>query len=116
MNVITNRLIRLGILKHDLDYHLVRLSIVIVLLLLGYQNWLAWFAHEAEELIPYMRGLLISETYPIFGIRDGGWVLGFLEWLFAALLFAGSWNKKAGVLGAACAGFPFFCDIHRPFI
>jgi uncharacterized membrane protein YkgB len=38
--------------------------------------------------------------YPVFGVRGASWVLGASEWLFAALLFWGFWNKKAGVLGA----------------
>src|ERR1700752_5041244 len=38
--------------------------------------------------------------YPVFGIRGASWFLGASEWLFAALLFWGFWNKKAGILGA----------------
>jgi uncharacterized membrane protein YkgB len=42
--------------------------------------------------------------YPVFGIRGASWFLGGSEWLFAALLFWGFWNKKAGILGAlGCA-------------
>ena len=108
MKSIQNTLIRHEIVKHDIDYHFVRLSIVIVLLIFGYQNWLAWFAQEAQALIPYMGGLLTSWIYPIFGIRDGSWLLGISEGLMAVLLFSGFWNRKAGVLGAACAVFLFF--------
>jgi uncharacterized membrane protein YkgB len=38
--------------------------------------------------------------YPVFGIRGASWFLGVSEWLFCALLFAGFWNKKLGILGA----------------
>src|SRR6267143_7296462 len=38
--------------------------------------------------------------YPVFGIRGATWFLGVSEWLIAALLFWGFWNKKAGILGA----------------
>jgi len=38
--------------------------------------------------------------YPVLGIRGASWFLGGSEWLFAALLFWGFWNKKAGILGA----------------
>src|SRR5262249_27324895 len=34
------------------------------------------------------------------GIRGASWFLGVSEWLFGALIFAGYWNKTAGVLGA----------------
>jgi len=32
--------------------------------------------------------------------RGASWFLGVSEWLFCALLFAGFWNKKLGILGA----------------
>ena len=44
-------LIRLGILKEDLDYHLIRASMVIIFLFFGYQKW---FQYEADVLIPYI--------------------------------------------------------------
>jgi uncharacterized membrane protein YkgB len=45
--------------------------------------------------------------YPVFGVRGATWFLGVSEWLFGALLFAGFWNKKLGILGAlgSCASF-----------
>src|SRR5258708_8931117 len=84
--------------KSDFDYHLVRGSMVLVFLLFGYQKW---FEYEAETLIPFIgNGPLIFWMYPVFGIRGASWFLGGSEWLFAALLFWGFWNKKAGMLGA----------------
>src|SRR5438445_12798192 len=84
--------------KSDLDYHLIRASMVLIFLLFGYQKW---FAYEAETLIPFIsNGPLIFWMYPVFGIRGASWFLGGSEWLFAALLFCGFWNKKAGILGA----------------
>jgi uncharacterized membrane protein YkgB len=38
--------------------------------------------------------------YPVFGVRGASCFLGASEWLFAALLLWGFWNKKAGILGA----------------
>jgi uncharacterized membrane protein YkgB len=105
MKFITNLLIRLGILKDDLDYHLIRAAMVIIFLFFGYQKW---FQYEAQALIPYIsHGLLIFWMYPVFGVRGATWFLGVSEWLFGALLFAGFWNKKLGILGAlgACASF-----------
>ena len=67
MNFITSTLIKLGILKDDLDYHFVRASMVIIFFFFGYQKW---FNYEAKVLIPYIsHGPLIFWMYPVFGIR-----------------------------------------------
>jgi uncharacterized membrane protein YkgB len=98
MNFIIKSLIKLGILKKDLDYHLLRALMVIICLFFGYQKS---FDYEARALIPYIsHGPLIFWLYPVFGIRGATYFLGVSEWLFGALLLAGLWNKKAGILGA----------------
>src|SRR6266852_2863807 len=98
MNTLIKILAKSGLLKGDLDLHLVRASMVLVFLLFGYQKW---FEYEAETLIPFIsNGPLIFWMYPVLGIRGASWFLGVSEWLFAALLFWGFWNKKAGLLGA----------------
>ena len=105
MNFVTNILVKLGILREDLDYHFVRASMVIIFLFFGYQKW---FDYEAQALIPYIsNGPLISWMYPVFGIRGACWFLGVAEWFFGALLFAGFWNKKLGILGALGGVFSF---------
>jgi uncharacterized membrane protein YkgB len=105
MSFVTKILVKLGILTEDLDYHFVRASMVIVFLLFGYQKW---FDYEAQALIPYIsNGPLISWMYPVFGIRGASWFLGVAEWFFGALLLAGFWNKKLGILGALGAVFSF---------
>ena len=105
MNLLINLLTKSGILKDDLDYHLVRASMVIIFLFFGYQKW---FDYEAQTLIPFIsNGPLISWMYPVFGIRGASWFLGVSEWLFGALLFLGFWNKRLGILGAlgSCLSF-----------
>ncbi len=98
MNSLIKTLARSRLFQGDLDYHLVRASMVLVFLLFGYQKW---FEYEAQTLIPFIKnGPLIFWMYPVFGIRGASWFLGASEWLFAALLFWGFWNKKAGILGA----------------
>ena len=98
MNSLINTLTKLGLLKDDLDYHLIRVSMVILFLFFGYQKW---FEYEAQTLIPYIsNGPLIFWLYPVFGIRGASWFLGVSEWLFGALLLLGFWNKKLGILGA----------------
>lgn len=98
MNYIIDKLNKFGILQSDLDYHLVRASMVILFAFFGYQKW---FEYEAQTLIPFIsNGPLIFWMYPAFGIRGATWFLGVSEWLFGTLLFLGFWSKKAGILGA----------------
>jgi uncharacterized membrane protein YkgB len=87
-----------GLLQEDLDYYLLRASMVIIFAFFGYQKW---FEYEAQVLIPYISNApLISWMYPVFGVRGASWLLGLAEWLFGTLLFLGFWNKELGVLGA----------------
>jgi uncharacterized membrane protein YkgB len=105
MNQALRALAKSSLFKGDLDYHLIRASMVIIFLLFGYQKW---FEYEAQVLIPFIsNGPLISWIYPVFGIRGGSWFLGISEWLFCLLLFWGFWNRSAGILGAlgSCATF-----------
>jgi uncharacterized membrane protein YkgB len=105
MNPLINVLIRAGILKKDLDYHLIRAAMVIIFLFFGYQKW---WAYEAQRLIPYIsNGPLVFWLYPVFDLRGASWFLGSCEWTFGTLLFLGFWNKRLGILGAlgSCATF-----------
>ncbi len=98
MNSLIKILGQSRLFKGDIDYHLVRTSMVLIFLLFGYQKW---FEYEAQTLIPYIsNGPLTSWMYPVFGIRGASWFLGVSEWLIGALLFLGFWNKKAGIVGA----------------
>ena len=109
MNPVIDVLIKLGILKEDLDYHLIRASMVIVFLFFAYQKW---FAYEAQVLIPYIsNGPLIFWLHPLFGIRGATWFLGVSEWSFGTLLFLGFWNKKLGILGALGSSITFVCTV-----
>ena len=63
MNLLINIMTKLGLLKKDLDYHLLRASMVIIFLFFGYQKW---FDYEAQALIPYIsHGPLIFWMYPV---------------------------------------------------
>src|SRR6201981_3240859 len=115
MNLIINTLLKLGIRKHDLDYHFIRASMVIIFLFFGYQKW---FEYEAQTLIPYIsNGPLIFWMYPVFGVRGASWFLGASEWLFGALLFLGFWNKRLGILGALGSTITFIMTVTiMPFM
>ena len=98
IDLLVKLLAKTGLLKKDLDYNLLRASMVIIFLLFGYQKW---FIYEAKVLIPYIgNDPFLSWMYPVFGIQGASWLLGVSEWIFGTLLFLGFWNKKLGVLGA----------------
>jgi uncharacterized membrane protein YkgB len=105
MIALVRLLARFGLLRDDLDYHLVRASMILIFAFFGYSKW---FPYEQQALIPLIsHGPLTSWMYPVFGIHGTGRFLGTSEWLFGTLLFLGFWNKKLGVLGAlgACGSF-----------
>ena len=67
MNRLVNVLSRLGLLTEDIDYHLIRASMVLIFLSFGYQKW---FAYEAQVLIPDIsHGPLI---FWLIGVRHPG--------------------------------------------
>jgi uncharacterized membrane protein YkgB len=103
MNALIKKLASSSLFNSDFDKHLVRGSMIFIFLMFGYQKW---FAYEAETLIPFIsNGPLIFWMYPILGVRGASCFLGASEWLFAALLFWGFWNRKAGILGALGCAF-----------
>ena len=109
MNWLINRLAKMRLFQGDLDLHLVRASMVIMYFFFGYQKW---FDYEAQELIRFFtHGPLIFWMYPVFGIKVSTYFLGVSEWLFGALLLAGFWNKKLGILGALGSVVTFLCTV-----
>src|SRR5260370_18231811 len=115
MSYLIRILARSVLVKTDLDYHLIRASMVTIFLFFGYQKW---FEYEAQALIPFIsNGPFIFWLYPVFGIRGASWFLGISEWLFCALLFAGFWNKKLGILGALISVASFVLSVTLvPFL
>jgi uncharacterized membrane protein YkgB len=109
MEFLIKTLTKSGLLTKDLDYHLLRTSMVMIFLFFGYQKW---FEYEAQVLIPYIsNGPLISWMYPVFGIRGASWFLGVSEWVTCALLFLGFWDKRLGILGAAGSAITFISTV-----
>src|ERR1700686_777281 len=98
MNLLIKILTKVGFRKKDLDFPVVRASMVIIYFFFGYQKW---FAYEAQGLIPFFtHGPLIFWMYSVFGMKGSTYLLGVSEWLFGGLILAGFWNKKLGALGA----------------
>jgi uncharacterized membrane protein YkgB len=109
MNSLIKVLIKLGILKEDPDYHLMRAVMVIIFFFFGYQKW---FVYEVERPIPYIsNGPLIFWLYAALGMRGATWFLGASEWTFGTLLFLGFWNKKLGILGALGSSVTFITTV-----
>ena len=46
MNLLIKVFAKLGLLRKDLDYHLVRASMVIIYFFFGYQKWFPYEAHR----------------------------------------------------------------------
>jgi uncharacterized membrane protein YkgB len=109
INLLVKLFTKLGLLTKDLDYHVVRGSMVILYFFFGYQKW---FPYEAQGLVPFIsNGPLISWMYPVLGIQGASWFLGVSEWLFGGLLFLGFWNKKLSILGSAGSCLTFIMTI-----
>jgi uncharacterized membrane protein YkgB len=109
LNPVIGILRKSGLLAKDLDYHLIRASMVILFFFFGYQKW---WAYEADRLDPFItNGPLIWWLYPVFGHRGASWFLGVFEWIFGALLLAGFWDKRLGVLGAAGSTATFIATV-----
>jgi uncharacterized membrane protein YkgB len=115
MNAIAQFLARSGLLKRDLDYHLLRAAMVIIFAWFGYDKW---FQSEITALLPIItHGPFISWTIPVLGIHGTAIFLGASEWIFGTLLLLGFWNKKLGVLGALGSIFTFIATLTvMPFV
>ncbi len=115
MKFIADTLGRSGLLKRDLDYHLLRAAMVIIFAWFGYDKW---FEAEIRGLLPIItHGPFIFWTIPVLGIRGTSIFLGASEWTFGSLILLGFWNKKLGMLGALGSVFTFIATITViPFV
>jgi len=109
MDSLVRTLIKSGLLREDLDYHLVRCTLVLIFVLFGYQKFLAY---EVPLVLPFItHGPLTFWLYPVFGARGACIFLGVSEWIFGALLVLGFWNHRLGVLGAAGSTLTFIATV-----
>jgi uncharacterized membrane protein YkgB len=109
MGLLIRIVTRLGLLKEDLDYHLIRATLVFIFLIFGYQKFLAYEAHLVLVFITH--GPLTFWLVPVFGPRGASTFLGVCEWTFGTLLFLGFWNLRLGVLGAAGSTFTYIATV-----
>lgn len=99
----------LGLLRADLEYHLLRAAMVIVFAFFGYTKW---HQYAAQAMIPFISNSpFIFWLYPAFGLRGGARFLGASEWTILALLYAGFWDKRFGLVGAVGSAVTFFTTL-----
>jgi len=105
----------LGLLTDDLEYHVLRGAMVIIFLFFGYTKW---HQYAAQLIIPFISNSpILFWLYPAFGIRGGARFLGASEWIILALLYAGFWDKRFGVLGALGSTITFITTLTIiPFV
>src|SRR5258708_16070616 len=85
MNSLVRALVRLGLLTENLDYRLIRASMVIVFLFFGYTKW---FEYAARLMVPFISpGPLIFCFYPPFRIPGPSPFLAPTSTLSSALFF-----------------------------
>ena len=75
-----------------------RASMVLIFAFFGYTKW---HPYAAQLMIPFIgHSPFIFWLYPAFGVRGGARFLSASEWTIFALLYAGFWDKRFGVLGS----------------
>ena len=83
MELLINILSKSGLLEDDLDYRLLRVSMVIIFASSVTTNG----SSTAPVLMAYIsNGSPMSWMYPVFGLRGASWFPDLAEWLFDALL------------------------------
>jgi hypothetical protein len=98
MNALIIRLSSTPPFSGDLDYYLVRASMVFTFIIFGYQKW---FSFEAHQIAPFTsHSPLAFWLIPAFGVRGASFFLGTTEWTFGTLIFLGFWSPRLGALGA----------------
>lgn len=115
MNALLQLLAKSGLLKKDLDYHLLRAAMVVIFAWFGYDKW---FQSEITALVPLItHGPLTFWTIPVLGIHGTALFLGTFEWTSGTLLLLGFWNKKLGVFGALGSTATFISTLTiLPFV
>ena len=109
LDPLVGRLRKSSLLMSDIDYHVLRFSMIVMYFFFGYQKW---WPYVDERLVPFIsNGPLIWWLYPVFGHQGASWFLGVCEWTFGALLLAGFWDKRLGILGAAGSTATFISTV-----
>jgi uncharacterized membrane protein YkgB len=98
MNAFILHLSKLAPFRGDLDYRLIRATVVFTFYIFSYQKW---FSFEAHQITPFIaHSPLVFWLIPAFGVRGASFFLGTTELLFGTLILLGFWFRRLGVLGA----------------
>jgi uncharacterized membrane protein YkgB len=109
MNPLIKLLEKLGLFTEDLDYAIVRGSMVFIFYIFGYAKW---HAYDVPLLTPLIsKGPLIFWLVPTLGAQGSVYFLGTSEWTIGTLLLLGFWSKKLGLLGAIGSTGTFICTV-----
>jgi hypothetical protein len=109
MDKLTKFLSKAAPFQGDLDYHLIRIQMVIIYFFFGYQKW---FDYEMQGLIPFFtHGPLIFWMYPVFGMK-GSTYLGCLRVVVRRVDLGGLLEQEAGSPGSPGVGDDVYHDGH----
>ena len=99
--------------QSEIDYHVLRASMVLMFLFFGYQKW---FEYEAQALIPYIsNGPLIFWMYPVFGSEVLAGSSASRNGSFGALLFWDSGTRRREFLARSAESLRS-CPPQRSFL
>ncbi len=115
MRALIGVLTRCGLFTKDLDYRLLRGSMVVVFLFFGYTKW---WEYGAQAMVLFItHGPFIFWLYPAFGFYGAARFLGTADWSSGLLLLSGFWNRKSGIEGDLASTVTFFTTVTIiPFI
>jgi len=85
MNLVIKILAEVGLVRKDLDYHVVRAAMVMIYFFFAYKNCFPYGAADIDSV--YQERALISWMYRVLGLQGASWFLGASEWVFGALIF-----------------------------
>jgi uncharacterized membrane protein YkgB len=89
-----------------------------MVLIFAFFGYTKWHQYGAQEIAPFIsHSPFIFWLYPTFGLRGGARFLGTSEWTILALLYAGFWDKRFGVLGSLGSTITFATTVTIiPFV
>lgn len=100
MNSLLNRLPPL-----TLGIGALRGSIVFIFLMFGIAKFATYEAEGVAQIAQHYP--LFFWLYPLFGVQGASNVIGSLELATGAMIAAGAWSRRAGLIGGAMGTFTF---------
>jgi uncharacterized membrane protein YkgB len=98
MNSFLLKVSQFRLFRGNLEYKLLRATMVLTFFAFGIQKWNAYTAQMLVPLISHSP--IVFWLEPAFGVRGAGFFLGTSELTFGTLILLGYWSPKLGILGA----------------